>query len=338
MLFRLYGSIRELFGGTVRGTSANDLSPTLVTPSWVKPRQNRSRRLRQYINETTKVLEIGPLARPIAPKRKGYNAYIVDNMDREGLLRQYAHAGYDPSSIEEVDFVWSSGDLADVVPEEHHATFEVIVLSHVLEHMPNPLAFFSSCARLLKPGGYVTLALPDKRHCFDLFRPVTTTAQWLAAFRAKTTAHNEISLFDYATLAVARRAEIAWDRSKHKTQDLTFLNMNIESAYARYFSGGDRNSNSYEDCHASVFTPASFALVAQECHAIGVSRFALDYVSITREHEFIAHLRLEDRKPISHHDRIQLLALSAKEQSVGYRGVKIASRPIWSKIRAALSG
>ncbi len=111
--------------------------------------------------------------------------------------------------------------------------------------------------------------------------------------------------------------------------------MSLEHAYARFFGDQARSSNSYEDCHASVFTPASFALLAQECHAIGVSPLALDFVSSTREHEFFVHLRLVERRPINHHDRMQLLALTAKEQSYGFRKVKIA-RP--SLVRAAFKG
>lgn len=335
MLSRILGPFRRLFGEAALGTTASDLSPSLVTPSWINPYRSRKRRLRKHIGLTTKVLEIGPLARPIAPKREGYNSYTVDNMDRDGLLAQYAHAHYDPESIEEVDFVWNAGDLADAVSEEHHATFEVIVLSHVLEHLPDPIGFLNSCSRLLKPGGIVTVALPDKRHCFDLFRPVTTTGQWLTAFRQKATAHNDLALFDYATLAVAKHGELSWPDSRHAARDLTFLNMSLESAYARFFADDARRPEGYQDCHASVFTPASFALLAQECEAIGVSSLALEFVSVARGDEFFAHLRLVQRQPISHHDRMQLLALMAREQSEGFRRIKVA-RP--SLLRTALEG
>ncbi len=272
------------------------------------------------------MLEIGPLARPIAPKAQGYNVVTVDYADRETLIKHYAHVGFSADSFEEVDFLWSSGDLADAISVEHHGTFEVIVLSHVLEHLPDPISFLNSCAKLLKAGGYVTLALPDKRYCFDLFRPLTTTGQWLAAFRQKPTFHNDAALFDYATLAVAKNGELAWSTSKNKARDITFVHMSLEAAYARFFGGQPRNPNNYEDCHASVFTPASFALLAQECHALGVSPLALDFVSTTREHEFFVHLRLVERQPISYHDRMQLLALTAKEQSDGFRKVSIAAR------------
>jgi SAM-dependent methyltransferase len=238
MSLRFFRSLRRRAKRAVLGTTESDLSSALVTPTPIKRRAGRRHIwMQQHIGRDTKVLEVGPLARPTAPKRAGFNAFYVDNMDRDELIRRYAHTGYDPDSIEEVDFVWRSGDLADAIPEEHHATFEVIVLSHTLEHLPNPIAFLNSCSKLLIPGGYVTLALPDKRYCFDLFRPVSTTGEWLAAFRGKQMLHTDASLFDFATLAVARQAELSWNSSKHTTADLTFLNMTVGQAYARFFSG-----------------------------------------------------------------------------------------------------
>ncbi|WP_405047977.1 class I SAM-dependent methyltransferase [Rhizobium miluonense] len=242
MLSRIIQPLRGLFGGTARGTSASDLSSSLVTPTWINSYRGRKRRLRKHIELTTKVLEIGPLARPIAPKQEGYSSFSVDNTNRDGLLRRYAgHVGFNAEKVEEVDFIWSSGDLADAVSIEHHGTFEVIVLSHVLEHLPDPISFLNSCAKLLKDGGYVTLALPDKRHCFDLFRPFTTTGQWLAAFRQKSTFHDDVALFDYATLAVAKHGELAWSNSRHKIRDITFLNMSLEAAYERFFGDQARS-------------------------------------------------------------------------------------------------
>ncbi|WP_371112555.1 class I SAM-dependent methyltransferase [Rhizobium sp. RCC_161_2] len=293
--------------------------PTIVNPRKVK----RHHLMRQHVELSTKVLEVGPLARPVAPKRAGFNCYYVDHLDRDGLIRHYAHAGYDPDSIEEVDFIWKDGDLRDAVPLDHHGTFEVIILSHVLEHLPNPLAFLESCATLLRPGGYVTLALPDKRFCFDLFRPVTTTSDWLDAYRDGRSLHTDSSLFDHATLAVARQAQISWTDVKHATTDLTFLNMSVDRAYARFFEREEK-SQSYEDCHASVLTPAAFALIMQECQAIGIAPLTLDYVSSVRGDEFIAHLKLSKRAPITHHDRLQLLTLSAREQLDGFRHIKAA--------------
>ncbi len=146
------------------------------------------------------------------------------------------------------------------------------------------------------------------------------------ACRLQTETHFPLSCgtLDYATLAVAKHGRLSWKDSRHKARDITFLNMSLEAAYARFFGDQTGSSTSYEVCHASVFTPASFALLAQECHAIVVSPLALDFVSTTRGHEFFVHLRLAEREPINHHDRMQLLTLTAKEQSYGFQKVKTA--------------
>ncbi|MCM2291281.1 methyltransferase domain-containing protein [Allorhizobium sp. BGMRC 0089] len=336
MIPQLFAPVRALFDRTVPGTTAYDLSPSLVTPTKTNPRNQRLRYLRQHITRETKVLEVGPLAAPVVPKREGYNVFIADHLDRQGLIDYYAYSDLKPEKFEEVDFIWSSGDLADAVSQDHHGTFDVIILSHVLEHLPNPIGFLQSCATLLKTGGYLTLALPDKRYCFDMFRPLTTTGQWLTAYEQSSAFHSKVAYFDYATMVVASKYKIGWNKLNHRPQDLTFIHMALKDAYKKLFVDDNRVQNAYEDCHASVFTPASFALVAQECHALGVSPLALDYVSTTHKAEFFAHLRLIDREPINHHDRIQLMAFAAQEQAIGYRSVKIAKLPVWTRMIRAL--
>ena len=77
--------------------------------------------------------------------------------------------------------IWSGGDLAARFPPEARGSFDAILASHVLEHMPDPISFLTSAQQLLKPDGLVILALPDKRFMFDFFKPMTSTADWLTA-------------------------------------------------------------------------------------------------------------------------------------------------------------
>src|SRR5262245_58047344 len=116
------------------------------------------------IDRSMQILEIGPSYNPVAPKWDGWNVKSIDHLSREALIEKYrGHAGVDVSCIEDVDFVWTDGDLSSAVPEELHGTFDALIASHVIEHAPDLLAFLGSIARLLKPQGVVALAIPDKR-------------------------------------------------------------------------------------------------------------------------------------------------------------------------------
>src|SRR5262249_48013144 len=51
------------------------------------------------------------------------------------------------------------GDLSSVhFPE---ASFDAIVLNHVIEHVPNPLETFAQCHTLVKPGGRFVMTTPN---------------------------------------------------------------------------------------------------------------------------------------------------------------------------------
>ncbi len=136
-----------------------------------------------------KVIEIGPSLRPLAPKRDGWNVTIVDHATREGLIQKYhGDAAVDPEVIEEVDLVWQGGSLTDLVGQEGLGTYDAFIASHVIEHTTDVLTFLRSARALLKDEGLVILALPDKRKCFDVFRPISTTGEAVAAFWRNATA------------------------------------------------------------------------------------------------------------------------------------------------------
>ena len=81
-----------------------------------------------------------------------------------------------------------------------------MISSHNFEHSPNPIRFLQGCGKVLKPGGVLSMALPDKRACFDYFRPHTTLGQWLEAFFAERERPTPAQVFDQDSLHSRLRA------------------------------------------------------------------------------------------------------------------------------------
>jgi SAM-dependent methyltransferase len=52
-------------------------------------------------------------------------------------------------------------------------TFDFVYSSHVLEHTPNPIAALNDQLRIVKSGGIVYVAMPNKKNTFDRTRKVT---------------------------------------------------------------------------------------------------------------------------------------------------------------------
>lgn len=122
-------------------------------------------------------LEIGPSLNPVVPKQEGHRIKILDHADGDTLIRKYPQHGLPQEQIdriEDVDFVWSGEPFPDTVGQER---FDFIVASHVIEHTPDVIAFLNECADILAPGGVVCLVVPDKRFCFDRFRPLSSLGQ-----------------------------------------------------------------------------------------------------------------------------------------------------------------
>lgn len=54
--------------------------------------------------------------------------------------------------------------------------YDVVLSSHCLEHVANPLGALREWHRVVRPGGYLLIVLPNPAHTFDHRRPITTLA------------------------------------------------------------------------------------------------------------------------------------------------------------------
>jgi SAM-dependent methyltransferase len=248
---------------------------------------NRAEILLAPVPRSGRIIEIGPSFSPIAPKAEGWDVRSVDHLTREGLVAKYSgHPGVDVSRIEEVDYVWSGGPLSNALPAAMHSSFDALVASHLIEHMPDLIAFLDSAATLLKPDGVVVLAVPDKRYCFDYFQPLTTTGQVLEAHAEQRSRHSRRLVFDYFAYAVANGGIAAW--GQHPSNGLRLMHSIEEARNGFAFAGVE---SVYIDIHAWRFSPASFQLLLLELARLGETDWRIERITEAAGCEFFAWLR-----------------------------------------------
>ncbi len=112
-------------------------------------------------------LEIGALHAPF-PLPPGATASYVDRLPVDQLRHHYPELVGEP--FVEVDIVDPTGRMAEL-PEASQA---FVLAIHVLEHCEDPLGMLAAWLRVLRPGGVLLLAVPDRRFTFDRLRPATS--------------------------------------------------------------------------------------------------------------------------------------------------------------------
>jgi len=256
-------------------------------------------------------LEIGPSHNPIAPKAEGFDVHVIDHLDAPGLREKYAGHPVDLSQIEEVDFVWRGEPLPDLVGGR--ARYDWIIASHVFEHLPDPVSFLAGCEQVLRPGGVVSLVIPDKRYCFDHFRPVTTTGAVLDAYVRRQARPSPGNVFDEASTAVRREGDIGW--MPGDTRTFSFVHP-PEEAPTRWRRAVD--TTEYMDVHLWQFVPESFRLLVHDLRTLGLIGLGVRQAFDTTGHEFHVTLGAEPPGgPKEELDRLGVLhAVFAEAQPV----------------------
>jgi len=119
------------------------------------------------------------------------------------------------------------------------------------------------CAGILRPGGVLSLAVPDRRYCFDRFRERTSLGRVIDVLQANRVVHSEGSVVESHLNAVAKGGSISWDATKvgafrpvHTPEE--------GRKRAAMAAGGE-----YVDVHNWVFTPNHLRLLLVDLQALG---------------------------------------------------------------------
>ena len=261
----------------------------------------RTDRILGDIDKSMKGLEIAPWFAPLVPKAKGYNVRILDIFDRDTLI---ARASADPilakrdmARVEVVDYVGSATEISAIIPTQDHGTFDYIVSSHNFEHLPNPIKFLQGCATILKPGGILPMAVPDRRGCFDYFRPNTQLGDWLDAYITDRKRPTDRQVFDLKSLTTIVRHGPGEIVNYHVGADRRKIEIagDLADDYRAHYVG--QLTDDYHDTHCTVMSPASLELLLTETRQLGLVNYQIEQVVSRVSLEFTIRLRFDQSTP-----------------------------------------
>jgi SAM-dependent methyltransferase len=283
---------------------------------------------------TMRGLEIGPLAAPRVRKCDGDVMY-VDHLDAEGLRVKYAA---DPvlrdrlDQIVDVDRVMGDGEgmyeaLAD------HAPFDYVIASHLIEHIPDPVAWLSDLAAVLCPGGILSLIIPDKRFTFDVNRRTTEIGDLVDGHLRRLTRPSFKHAYDFISKEITESVDPAaiWAgvkdyagvvRSDVPDPDVAALQLcrTLES------------SSQYVDVHCSVFTPESFLCLLEKLVRLGLIEFEVAHFVPTELNQLDFHVSL--RRTDSTVDRVLTMERQLASVRRAYRATAHVPAGLHSSVTA----
>lgn len=254
----------------------------------------RTKRLTKHIDLKGIGLELGPLTSPVLSKDKT-NVKYVDHMSLEELREKYKTEPVDLNKIVKPDYVLSNKTLSQIVKGQK---FDYIIASHVIEHVPDTVRWFQDLASVLKVGGVLSLAIPDKRFTFDITRIESTPAQVMGAYYDRLSRSSSQMMYDFAReFSVNIDSGIAW--REPDAYVTTKKRWSLDEVQAMCVDNLDPQK--YVDCHCYVYTPTSFITILSEL--ITQELFSYEVVDMieTRpgELEFYVSLRKLDPKSIT---------------------------------------
>ena len=219
---------------------------------------DRMSHLRQRLTPAMAAIEIGPSYSPVAPKRAGLQTVVVDHATTEGIAAKYAGTGVDLANLEDVDVVWSGGDLAASFPphrsrgnlRRHHR--KLWGRAHAGPGVP-----LQRCAAPAE-------ASPDsgagRARQAALLR-LLPTADWLSSHEIRARTHSKRTAFNHLAYSVRNGEQIAW--GSQKLPHLRLANR-LRDAAEHFAAATDAGDGGYTDYHAWRFTPSSFQLIILE--------------------------------------------------------------------------
>jgi len=101
----------------------------------------------------------------------------------EGAIKEGATFHYDKRRAPGNQYIAEATNLGHIAS----ASYDIVLSSHTLEHVANPLQALSEWTRALKEKGLLVLVVPHRDGTFDHRRPVTSLAHFIQDFEQQIT-------------------------------------------------------------------------------------------------------------------------------------------------------
>ncbi|MES2713128.1 MAG: methyltransferase domain-containing protein [Pseudomonadota bacterium] len=261
---------------------------------------DRLEQILKFATRPQKGVEIGPYFNPLVPKSAGWDVLVLDVFETERLR---AMASADPSvaddriaAIEPVDLVGPAHRLAELAAERGIApgTLDFVVSSHNFEHLPDPVRFLQAVARVLRPGGVLSMAIPDCRYSFDALRPPSTAGAMIEAFLEARERPSPRQEFEHFTMLAECRREDGvvqnhfFDAGANAMPSFVTP---VSPQLARWRGRLGGAVEEYRDVHCWLLTPAVFQAIIAELRALDLCALEVEEVTANNGIEFYVHLR-----------------------------------------------
>lgn len=271
-------------------------------------------------------LELGPLHRPILTKKVS-KVFYVDHVSTKELRKKYEGHPFDLNSIVDVDYAVGDKTLKQSLPNKK---FDFVVASHVIEHIPNVVAWLEDVASVLKPGGILSLVIPDMRYTFDIARWPSRPSEIIGAYLDGITKSTSSMIYDAKSEFQETTPQRAWlglvqdvlgGPSKDQLRDaLSICKINLEPG-------------SYVDVHCHTFTPYTFMDILRQLMVHELIDFEVAYFKDTsvNELEFFVSLRKIDG---SRNAKLQLATVPRVAPPKKYVGLLLENKQLLEQLNA----
>lgn len=126
----------------------------------------------------------------------------------------------------------------------------------------------NNCDEILKDDGVISLVIPDKRYCFDRYRPISAIGKIIDSYYQKNTIHTPGNVAEYYLNIVAKAGQIGWDKYTYGGYNLIHTIEDAKNGINSVTQDG-----AYIDIHSWCFVPHSFRLVINDLYSLGLISF-----------------------------------------------------------------